>query len=212
MEIHAPEKPILTVKEAAVHLLIVTVGILIALSLEGIVEYVHHRTIVREAREIMHAEIQENHDDLERTMKQLALQTDDLGNNIEVFSAISRGEKPEHTGMRYGLAYRSAQLHNAAKTTAELMGAFELMDYRDVRRYAAIYDSQDRFMREQTAALVVGTSAFAWKTRRPKPYDASPAETAVFADKLRETLGALTVTRQFGAALQRDYEQFLAGK
>ena len=35
MEIHAPHQPILSVKEALVHLTIVTVGILIALSLEG---------------------------------------------------------------------------------------------------------------------------------------------------------------------------------
>ena len=35
MEIHAPHKPILTVTEALVHLAIVTVGVLIALSLEG---------------------------------------------------------------------------------------------------------------------------------------------------------------------------------
>ena len=38
MEIHAPDKPILTVTEAVVHLLIVTIGILIALSLEGALE------------------------------------------------------------------------------------------------------------------------------------------------------------------------------
>lgn len=51
MEIHAPEKPILTVKEAIAHLAIVTVGILIALSLEGLVEWRHHRALVREARD-----------------------------------------------------------------------------------------------------------------------------------------------------------------
>jgi hypothetical protein len=39
MEIHARDKPILTLKEATVHLAIVTVGILIALSLEGLVEW-----------------------------------------------------------------------------------------------------------------------------------------------------------------------------
>jgi hypothetical protein len=33
MEIHAPQQPILTIKEASVHLTIVTAGILIALSL-----------------------------------------------------------------------------------------------------------------------------------------------------------------------------------
>jgi hypothetical protein len=50
MEIHAPDKPILTIKEAIVHLAIVTIGILIALSLEGLVEWRHHRELVQEAR------------------------------------------------------------------------------------------------------------------------------------------------------------------
>ena len=211
MEIHAPEKPILTVKEAAVHLLIVTAGILIALSLEGIVEYVHHRTVVREAREIMRSEIESNAKDLDQTMTRLKLQTDDLGRGIDLFSALSRGEKPNQENLPYLLAYRTAQLHNAARTTAELMGAFALMDYRDVSRYSAIYDMQERFMQQQAAALAVGTSAFAWTTRR-KPLDASPADSAVFREKLRETLGALTVTRQFGDGLQRRYNEFLEGK
>src|SRR6266850_642218 len=38
MEIHAPHHPVLTVKEALVHLAIITTGILIALSLEGALE------------------------------------------------------------------------------------------------------------------------------------------------------------------------------
>jgi hypothetical protein len=45
MEIHAPSKPILSVREALVHLAIVTVGILIALSFEGVREYVEHRAL-----------------------------------------------------------------------------------------------------------------------------------------------------------------------
>ena len=52
MEIHAPRHPILTLKEALVHLCIVTIGILIALSFEGALEWVHHRQLVREARQL----------------------------------------------------------------------------------------------------------------------------------------------------------------
>ena len=51
MEIHAPHKPILTITEALVHLAIVTVGILIALSLEGARQWHEHRNLVAETRE-----------------------------------------------------------------------------------------------------------------------------------------------------------------
>src|SRR5215813_2480722 len=87
MEIHAPEKPVLTVKEAAVHLLIVTVGILIALSLEAIVEYVHHRTIVREAREIMREEI-------DRALAHVKAQGAFLSTGIDYAQAVAHGETP----------------------------------------------------------------------------------------------------------------------
>src|SRR5215472_8841818 len=96
MEIHAPEKPILTVKEAAVHLLIVTVGILIALSLEGIVEYVHHRTIVREAREIMRQEIEENRAELDKVLAHIKdTQIKEMTHGIEVMQSLSARESSD---------------------------------------------------------------------------------------------------------------------
>src|ERR1044071_518176 len=71
MEIHAPEKPILTLKETIVHLAIVTAGILIALSLEGLVERQHHRSLVREARANIATEIQDNRKELQKTIDRL---------------------------------------------------------------------------------------------------------------------------------------------
>jgi hypothetical protein len=209
LEIHAPEKPILTFKEAIVHLSIVTVGILIALSLEGLVEYVHHRTVVREAREIMKSEIEANQKDLNLTMARIALQTEGLVKGIRIFSAMARGEKPKIEGLRWMLNYRTAELHSVGHSTAELMGAFAYMDYREVSRYAAIYDSQDRFVRGQSAALTEGISAFAWTEERDIP-TAAPADLVAFVERLRQTLAAMTLARQFGGSLEKDYAKFLA--
>jgi hypothetical protein len=209
MEIHAPEKPILTIKEAVVHLSIVTAGILVALSLEAIVEYVHHRTIVREAREIMKSEIEANREDLNLTMERIALQTDGLVKGIKIFSAMAKGEKPKIEGLRWMLNYRTAELHSAGHSTVELMGAFAYMDYREVSRYAAVYDSQERFLRGQSAALTEGIGAFAWTEVRDIP-SASPAELVVFVERLRQTLAAMTSARQFGGSLEKDYQKFLA--
>ncbi len=50
MDIHGPQGPIQSVKHFFLHLLTITIGILIALSLEGIVEWAHHRSLVSEAR------------------------------------------------------------------------------------------------------------------------------------------------------------------
>src|SRR5438270_535948 len=50
MEIHTPERPPLSMKEFGIQLATITIGILIALSLEGVTQWLHHRSLVREAR------------------------------------------------------------------------------------------------------------------------------------------------------------------
>src|SRR5215831_15423820 len=106
VEIHSPEKPILTIKEAAVHLLIVTVGILIALSLEGIVEYVHHRTIVREAREIMRQEIESNRSELDKSLAHIKdAQMKDMTHGIEIMQALSAHQAAD---LRMNINYQTA--------------------------------------------------------------------------------------------------------
>jgi len=209
LEIHAPDKPILTFQEAAVHLLIVTLGILIALSLEGIVEYVHHRTILKEARSIMREEIDANQKDLDQTIERMSLQKSDLVKGINIFSAMARGEKPDLGKLPYMLTLRAAEPHSAAHATAELTGAFAYMDYREVSRYAAIYDKQQRFLEAQSAAFREATEAFAWFEGRDLKA-ASATDLVVLTERLRQTLAAEAVASQSATSLQRDYRQFLA--
>jgi hypothetical protein len=64
MDIHAPEGPTKSFKDFAIHILIVTIGILIALGLEGIRETVHEHRIVRDAREQFRAELEANREHL----------------------------------------------------------------------------------------------------------------------------------------------------
>ena len=56
MEIHAPKAPH-SLKEFLRELITITAGILVALSLEGVIEWNHHRHLVRESRENIHTEI-----------------------------------------------------------------------------------------------------------------------------------------------------------
>jgi hypothetical protein len=60
MEIHAPERPINSLKDFALHIAIVTCGILIALGLEGLRETVHNRHLVGETRESVRLEMEIN--------------------------------------------------------------------------------------------------------------------------------------------------------
>ncbi|HEV2646567.1 MAG TPA: hypothetical protein VGU46_09405 [Acidobacteriaceae bacterium] len=64
MDIHAPEGPARSLKEFAIHILIVTIGILIALGLEGIRETVHEHHLIAETRETFRQELGGDRDNL----------------------------------------------------------------------------------------------------------------------------------------------------
>lgn len=69
MEIHRPEGPTKSFKDFLIHIVIVTIGILIALGLEGIREAIHTQRIVRDARANFRVELQGNRKNLDRELK-----------------------------------------------------------------------------------------------------------------------------------------------
>ena len=69
MDIHAPEGPTNSFKDFAIHIVIVTIGILIALGLEGIRETIYEHRVVRDARENFHAELQANRSNLDKELQ-----------------------------------------------------------------------------------------------------------------------------------------------
>ena len=88
MEIHAPEGPVLTLEQSVVHLAIVTAGVVIALSLEGLVESSHQRSLVREASANLTSELQPNQQELERFIGKIEPMRTKLLHAIEVISAV----------------------------------------------------------------------------------------------------------------------------
>src|SRR5580704_8526462 len=69
MEIHGPEGPTNSFKDFAIHIVIVTIGILIALGLEGIRETIYVHRVVRDARENFRAELEANRSNLDKELK-----------------------------------------------------------------------------------------------------------------------------------------------
>jgi hypothetical protein len=60
LDVHPPHEPIHTWREFLLHIATITIGLLIALGLEGLVEWQHHRHLVHEAERSLRAEIQSN--------------------------------------------------------------------------------------------------------------------------------------------------------
>ena len=81
LDVHPPHEPINTWKGFALHIATIVIGLLIAVGLEQTVEYFHHRHEIREAREALAAEHEENirryHDNVHGHLLRLANHNND---------------------------------------------------------------------------------------------------------------------------------------
>jgi len=176
LDIHAPDHPILSLKEFFVHIAVVTVGILIALSLEGVREIVHDRRLVRETRENFHAELSYDlaHDDHEysavlRAENQLKQLIADLPQLAKV--------QPDQ------IAIRLAQINNPGYfftqnswQAALSTGALAHMSTDDVMTYSSVFESIRIYSNFQAQNLTAQDRAVLFFQSHPHPTSADLEE------------------------------------
>ena len=137
MEIHAPHEPIHTKKDFFIHLFTITVGLLIALSLEGLVEYAHNRHLVHEARENIRRELQLNHEAAQSDLAGIQKKIDRQKLNIVTIHGLMTNAKNFHGSVQNTWDFNS--LNDSAWKTARETGALGYMPYDEVQRYADLY-------------------------------------------------------------------------
>jgi len=137
MEIHAPNEPIHTKKDFFIHLFTITIGLLIALSLEGLVEYIHHRHLVAEARANIRQELDQNHTAAQGDLVLLQKNIDLQESNIQAIHKLQAHTKDFHGSVTNTMSFNS--IEDAAWRTARDTGALSFMPYDEVQRYSDIY-------------------------------------------------------------------------
>lgn len=147
MEIHHPEKPIHSKKDFIIHMLTVILGILIALGLDGIVEWAHHRALVHEARENLALEVAANKQTIDDALQQIPTHEAELKQIVSVIQKLKRTKKLSVRKLAYNYRFRS--LYSAAWETAHNSGAVSYMSYNELKHYADIYDAQQLYIKLQ---------------------------------------------------------------
>jgi hypothetical protein len=209
MEIHAPDHPPANWRETAKHLAIITAGVLIALTLEGIVSWVDHRMLVREAVANLTAELRNNKKELDGLFAGLDKVSNQLEHLDEIANQLAKG--PIGHG-EASLSLFGVELKNAAVTTGQITGAFGYMDYDQVRRYADVYDFQAGFMRmqEREGQHIAEVMSF---TGHIDDRDRQTAEALTrWKSQIDVARTGIFVLSQYGRQLQTRYETTLAGR
>ena len=130
MEVHTPHESVTSLRGLVTHLGLVIVGVLIALSFEGIATWREHRALVRDARANLLNEVRDNRNDLAERLKQIPHESDQLDRVLEASIALLQHKTIEG---EMGLGFKSADLQTASHATAEVTGAFALMEYDEVK-------------------------------------------------------------------------------
>ena len=205
MDIHPPTGPVESLKDFFTHLLIVTVGILIALSLEGLLEWRHHRELADEARTNIMSEIRANDKDLQAFLQAVPeIRKNQMAVLAAVQGVLGRGKSDAPVPP---LSFRLAELSNTSWTTSQTIGALAFMPYAEVKKFAGVYQLQDEFLRLQVRtedAVVTALSLLAVNTN---PSSLSRPEMEAERDRILASLSTLTAETQVGEFLQKSYAE-----
>jgi len=134
IDVHPPHEAAHNWRDILIHLATITIGLFIALSLEGCVEWQHHRHLVREARENIRSEMTDNQKTLRRDIN-------------------------AH-GLNVTLSLNNSAMQNASWNTARETGAFSYMSYPEVKKYAEVYRLQELFADQTTRVTSAYTNSF----------------------------------------------------
>lgn len=157
MDIEPPHHPIETKRDFFLHLFTITCGLLIALSLEGLVEWFHHRELVHEARANIRQEIEDNRKATTEDIRSVKEDETRFKNNLQQERGM-RDQPKAHHSLTSSFSWSSTS--DAAWRTARDTGALAYMPYSEVQRYADLYGQQEivnteaiRLFRQQTEAV-----------------------------------------------------------
>jgi hypothetical protein len=211
MEIHPPSGPIHSFKDFLLHLLTITIGVLIALGLDGFVERRHHKHLVHEATSNLTMEIRKNREALESGIKRMEITQAQL---LAALGAVRKllSDRGANTG-DLSMSVSIIALRSTAWSTAAGTGALGHMKYGDLERYTRIYDLQQQFMAVHQRALDSMLELESWgvllQGDRKRVSDAQgvDAERAV-----GRALAATRTAEDVGKALDAGYAGFLGGK
>ena len=158
IDIHPPHQAAHSWRDIFVHLATITVGLFIALSLEGCVEWQHHRHLVHEARENIRSEMQDNQKALKGALDAIHKEQAEVKSDIEALKKLK--QNPEAHGLSVDLRFSNSGLANASWNTAHETGAFSFMGYPEVKKYAEVYDTQKLFADQTTRVTSAYTNSF----------------------------------------------------
>lgn len=209
LDVHPPNEPVHGWRDFFIHLATITIGLLIALSMEGCVEWKHHRNLVHEAEESLREEIKTNAQELAGALDDVHKEQKSLQEDVAVMTRIiADPKKTNRENMTVNFRVRS--FNDVSWRTAQSTGALSYMTYREAQRYSDIYAQQGEIAAAERQAVrdtVIAVGPFLnLKAGDPNP---GGEEAVKIKDHFEILQGQLMFIESLIVSLDREYKKFL---
>ncbi len=154
LDVEPPHGEVTSWRGFILHLVTITVGLFIALSLEGCVEWAHQRHLVHEARANLQSEIRDNQKSLRDALNDIHSEQKQIAEDIASLKIMVNAP---HAHGSVGYRFSNTSLQHASWDTARETGALGFMAYPEVKSYAELYNEQSNFAVQSDRLIETGT-------------------------------------------------------
>jgi hypothetical protein len=185
LDVHPPHERMHGFRDFALHLMTITIGLLIALSLEGCVEWREHRRVLHEAETGLRGEIDHNSKIVVSLRPLIDAQQKELDDDLTVLDRLKTHPSASPGQLSFG--YRGSTFDDVAWKTAQSTGALAYMSYSEASAYSNVYDLQNEVFKAEKDVTDEVLRAAAFPSTQPDGWVPTPAQ----ADEIRTHVGLL---------------------
>ena len=210
LDVHAPHEPIHGWRDFFIHLATITIGLLIALSLERCVEWQHHRHLAHQTKVSLGNEIRGNAKEVEGALGDVDKMLNQLKGDVAVLNTIlANPKKPNREDINFN--YKVRWFNDVRWRTAQTTTALSYLPYDEALEFSNIYDQQDDIDLSEHQAIrdvVVAVGPL----QNLKAGDVNPGgdEAAKIKEHFEILQGQLKHIRSQIEELDSEYKRFLA--
>ena len=206
IDVHPPHGKMHGLGDFFLHLFTITVGLLIALALEGCVERHHQRHLVHEAETGLRQEIEENSKQIGSLRQQVVDENNQLGEDLAILDEIKSNPKKPHKELSF--TFRMRGFDDVTWKTAQTTGVTGLMPYADAEAYSNIYNTQIALVGQQKEIVDDVMRAASLVNTKKKNEEPTAAEISLITERIGLVELRLLLLNSYIDGLEKIYSKF----
>ena len=134
LDVHAPHQTVHTWKDFLVHIAAIAIGLLLALALEKLAEYVHERRLLTEGRRELAMEVADNRRTLALNVIEASRIQQELDADLKVIQALRLHAPVGNARFDYSVAFHATR--DGPWQAVQQTGSLNLMPYEELQTFA----------------------------------------------------------------------------